>query len=83
MRTFLRVNKVTPISALYGDLGWETVHNKTKLSAVSFWLRLCHMDENPCHCLSTHSNKTWNFGIKQIFEECGLDIWNKKQIVIQ
>lgn len=88
MRIFLGVNKVTPISSIYADLGWMPIHIRTHLSAITLWNRLCLMDHNRLtrkifvtdHQLS-HQNYTWNQVIKRSLEFCGLlFVWDNFNI---
>ena len=84
MRTILGVGRVTPVGALYGDLGWSPPSIKHKLEIVKYWLRLSRMPENRMiKKVFNHDYKQSNKGrissghaIKLLFENAGLSTWD-------
>ena len=86
MRTILGVGRVTPIAAMYGDLGWTPPHVRQKLEVVKFWLRLCKIPNNRTvkkvfdydHQLSRSGRQHQGHTVKCMFEQAGLSVWENQ-----
>ena len=79
MRTFLGVNKCTPLPMMYGDMGWTPTHVRHQVGMVRYWIRLTKMPDtrlnkrvfNWDYDLASHGWGTWCKGVKTILDTCG------------
>ena len=80
MRTYLDVGKVTPLSAIYGDMPWITSYTRHRSAAVRYRHRLTRMPEsrltrrvfNWDYELACRGRPSWNKDIQQILTTCDI-----------
>ena len=79
MRSFLGVNKCTPLPMMYGDMGWTPTHVRHQVAMVRHWIRLTKMPDtrlNKCvfnwdYDVASHGRGTLCKGVKTILDTCG------------
>jgi hypothetical protein len=77
-RTFLGVNRLTPIVGIEGDIGWDSTKLRIYKSMLTFWNRLLKQDDSTLckHIFIWDHEKNynnWSASVCQLFYLCNTE----------
>ena len=84
-RTFLGVNKFTPILGIIGDIGWNSSTTRINISMLKYWNRLIQKnDMTLCKhiflwdCQLNYDN--WSCYMRKLFDDCNTNCYKSVSI---
>ena len=79
MRTYLGVNRFSPLHGIYGDMGWSNFESKIIINYFRYWNRLIEMDNERITKIVFHmdynsnNSHTWCSHIAGLFRKLNLE----------